>query len=151
VKKQKLTLAIFAKNEESILQDSLLSVKDCVDDMVFVDTGSTDKTVSIAQKFTKNIHYFKWCDSFADARNFTESFIKDGYVMHWDADWILTKQSSTEIINLKNKNFFGNDLIFISQINTNCDSKSVDDIVKKQNFIGNLPFIIFYAKITTNI
>jgi glycosyltransferase involved in cell wall biosynthesis len=132
MKKQKLTLAIFAKNEEHILEKSLLSVKDCVDDIVFVDTGSTDKTVEIAQRFTNNIYNFEWCDDFSSARNYTESFIKEGFVMHWDADWILDKESSSKISKLKLTNFEGADLVFVSQVNTNSDLKSIDDVVTKQ-------------------
>ena len=68
---------VFAKNEQEILYQSLSSIVPFVDDIVFVDTGSTDKTIEIAQKFTSNINYFEWKDDFSAARNYTDSLIAD--------------------------------------------------------------------------
>jgi glycosyltransferase involved in cell wall biosynthesis len=140
MKNKKLTLAIFAKNEESVLEQALSSIIDCVDDIVFVDTGSTDRTVEIAQKFTKNIHHFTWCNDFSAARNFTESFIKDGYVMHWDADWILEPVSKLKLLKLKKDNFGGADMVFFSIINTSSDLRDRDDIITKQIIHDRLKF-----------
>lgn len=70
---------IIAKNEEDIVRNMLESVKD-FDEIVFVDTGSTDKTIEIAKEYTDKIFHFEWCDDFAAARNFA--------IENATADWL---------------------------------------------------------------
>ena len=72
---------MITKNEEFFLEQCLNSVKDLVDEIIIVDTGSNDKTKDIARKFTDNIFDFEWCDDFSAARN--ES------LKHATGDWIL--------------------------------------------------------------
>lgn len=72
---------MIAKNEESFLEKSLSSVRDLVDEIIIIDTGSTDKTKEIAKRFTDKIFDFTWCDDFSAARN--ES------LKHATGDWIL--------------------------------------------------------------
>jgi glycosyltransferase involved in cell wall biosynthesis len=52
-----LTACIVAKNEECIIEKSLTSIIQVVDEIVFVDTGSTDKTLEIAKMFTSRIFH----------------------------------------------------------------------------------------------
>jgi len=76
-----ISLAMIVKNEEETLAHCLESVKPIVDEMVIVDTGSTDNTIEIAKGFGASIHNFQWCDDFAAARN--ES------LKHCDGKWVL--------------------------------------------------------------
>ena len=76
-----ISLAMIVKNEESMLARCLGSVQDLVDEMVIVDTGSTDGTPEIAGCFGVKLHRFDWCDDFAAARN--ES------LKHCTGDWVL--------------------------------------------------------------
>lgn len=55
---------MIVKNEENTLGNCLESVKDIVDEIVIVDTGSTDKTKEVASKFTDKIFDFEWIDDF---------------------------------------------------------------------------------------
>ena len=66
-----ISLCMIVKNEERSLFNCLNSVKDLADQIVIVDTGSSDKTVEIAKSFDAEIHHFKWCDDFSLARNFS--------------------------------------------------------------------------------
>ena len=68
-----LSLAIIVKDEEKNLARLLDSVEGLYDELVIVDTGSTDRTVEIAKRYTQNIHHFKWVDNFSKARNFSFS------------------------------------------------------------------------------
>lgn len=81
----KISAVFIVKNEEKELRAALESVKD-FDEIVLVDTGSTDKTLEIAQEFTDNIYHFEWCDDFAKARNFANSKATGDWIYSIDAD-----------------------------------------------------------------
>lgn len=81
-----LTLNMIVKNEEKLLPACLKSIKDWVDEIIIVDTGSTDSTVSIAEGFGAKVHHFAWCDDFSQARNFAKSFVKTPWLLWMDAD-----------------------------------------------------------------
>ena len=74
----KLALCMIVRNEEDRLETCLESVKDAVDEMVIVDTGSTDRTKEIAARYTDKVFDFVWSDDFSAARNTTISpfFVK---------------------------------------------------------------------------
>lgn len=92
---------MIVKNEEDVLERCLNSVKSCVDEIIIVDTGSNDKTKSIASKFTSNLYDFEWTDDFAAARNFSFSKATGDYIMWLDADDVITPINSNKILALK--------------------------------------------------
>lgn len=81
-----ISLCMIVKDEEKTLARCLSSVKDIVDEMIIVDTGSTDKTVDIAKSFNSQIYSFKWIDDFAKARNYAFSKATKEYIFWLDAD-----------------------------------------------------------------
>jgi len=81
-----LSLALIVKNEEKNLARCLDSVEGLWDELVIIDTGSTDKTVEIAKRYTQNIHHFKWVKDFAKARNFAFSKCNYPWIIWLDAD-----------------------------------------------------------------
>lgn len=81
-----ISLCMIVKNEEDCLRKCLDSVKDKVDQIVIVDTGSTDATIDIAKEYTKEIYCFQWCDDFAAARNESLKYAKSDYILVLDAD-----------------------------------------------------------------
>lgn len=90
------------KNEELVLERCLSSVKDFVDEIIIVDTGSTDNSINIAKKFTNNIYPFKWCNDFSKARNYASSLATGDYLMWLDADDIVPPKTAKIIKELKN-------------------------------------------------
>lgn len=96
-----LSLAMIVKNEETTLERCLESIKDTVDEIIIVDTGSTDNTVEIAQKYTDKIYHFKWSDHFAEARNYSFSKATCDYIMWLDADDYLEESEQTKLLELK--------------------------------------------------
>ncbi len=80
---------MIVKDEEEVLERCLESVKDCVDEVIIVDTGSTDGTKEIAYRYTQAVYDYAWQDDFAATRNF--SFLKatGDYLLWLDADDIL--------------------------------------------------------------
>jgi tetratricopeptide (TPR) repeat protein len=81
-----LTMAMMVKNEEEFLEEALNSAKGLVDEMVVVDTGSTDRTVEIAKAHGAKVSHYMWRDDFSDARNETIRRSSGQWVLILDAD-----------------------------------------------------------------
>ena len=60
-----ISLCMIVKNEEKVLSRCLDSVKEIVDEIIIIDTGSTDKTKEIAKKYTNKVLDFKWINDFS--------------------------------------------------------------------------------------
>lgn len=81
-----LSLCMIAKNEEAVLDRCLKSVKGLVDEIILVDTGSTDATIEIAKRYTEHVYHFTWINDFAAARNFSISKASGKWILVLDAD-----------------------------------------------------------------
>ena len=81
-----LTACLIVKDEQERLPACLESIKGIWDQLVVVDTGSTDETVNIAKAYGAQVEHFEWCDDFAAARNHAESFATGDYIFWIDAD-----------------------------------------------------------------
>ncbi len=81
-----LSLCMIVKDEEKILDRCLSSMKDYVDEIIILDTGSTDATVDIARKYTPHIHHFQWVNDFAAARNASIEYATGTWILVLDAD-----------------------------------------------------------------
>ena len=81
-----VSLAMMVKNEEDFLADALDSVCAWVDEMVVVDTGSTDRTIEVAEAHGARVAHFSWCDDFSAARNATLQAATGRWVLILDAD-----------------------------------------------------------------
>ncbi len=88
-----ISLCMIVKNEEKVLARCLESVKDIVDEIIIVDTGSTDKTKEIAYRYTQNVYDFEWIHDFSAARNYSFSKATKDYQMWLDADDIITEEN----------------------------------------------------------
>lgn len=80
---------MIVKNEQAVLARCLGSVKDLVDEIVIVDTGSTDETIKIAKRYTNKVDFFAWRDDFSAARNYAFSLAAGDYLLWLDADDIV--------------------------------------------------------------
>ncbi len=82
----KISACYIVKNEEKNLGKSIDSIKGEYDELIVVDTGSTDKTVEIAKQKGADVFYFKWVDDFSKARNFALSLVHGDWIIFLDAD-----------------------------------------------------------------
>lgn len=94
---------MIVKNEEDVLGRCLECAKRFADEIVVVDTGSTDKSMEIARRFTDKVYSFKWCDDFSKARNFAFMKGTSDYLMWLDADDVITDTDIDKILKLKPK------------------------------------------------
>lgn len=96
-----VSLCMIVKNEEDVLARCLDSVADLMDEIIIVDTGSTDKTTDIACRYTDKVYFFDWIDDFSAARNFSFSKATMQYCMWLDADDILEENAREQLRELK--------------------------------------------------
>ena len=89
----KLSACLIVKNEEKNLERCPSRLKGFVDEIVVVDTGSTDRTVEIAQTFGCVIGHFDWCNDFSAARNESLRLASGDWALWIDADEELTPNS----------------------------------------------------------
>jgi glycosyltransferase involved in cell wall biosynthesis len=83
---QTLSLCMIVRDEEEMLPGCLEAIRPFVDEIVVVDTGSSDRTVAIAASFGARVVHFPWNGSFADARNVSLDAATGDWVMYLDAD-----------------------------------------------------------------
>lgn len=108
-----LSLCMIVKNEEKVLPRCLDSVKNIADEIIIVDTGSSDHTVEIAGKYTDKIYHYKWNDDFSAARNFAFSKGVSDYLMWLDADDVLPERERNRLQELKKSISGSEDVIML--------------------------------------
>ncbi|NLP29227.1 MAG: glycosyltransferase [Clostridia bacterium] len=96
-----ISLCMIVKDEEAVLSKCLDSVKDLVDEIIIVDTGSKDKTKDLAYKYTDKVYDFQWIDDFSAARNYSFSKATKDYIFWLDADDIVLDKDLEEMKLLK--------------------------------------------------
>ncbi len=92
-----ISLCMIVKNEEKFLPRCLESVKDYVDEIIIVDTGSTDSTVEIAKRYNAKIYHHPWENSFSKARNYSLKYATCDWVLVLDADEEVDKQDAHKL------------------------------------------------------
>lgn len=96
-----ISLCMIVKNEEAVIGRCLTSVKDLVDEINIIDTGSTDNTKQIVKEFTDRIFDFEWIHHFAAARNFSFQQATKEYILWLDADDVLLEEDQEKFKALK--------------------------------------------------
>lgn len=112
-----ISLCMIVKNEEETLKQCLKSICNMCDEIIIVDTGSTDETKKIARSFTNKIYDFKWIDDFSAARNFAFNLAEMDYILWLDADDVFLEEDQKKFKKLKDN------------LNPNIDSVSMNYIL----------------------
>ncbi len=130
-----ISLCMIVKDEESVLRRCLDSVKDIVDEIIIVDTGSTDNTKKIAKDFTDKIFDYSWIDDFSAARNYSYSKATMNYILWLDADDVVLEEDRVKLKLLKQ-----------------CFDPTVDIVMMKYNTgfdsQGNVTFSCFRERLS---
>ncbi len=92
-----ISLCMIVKDEEAHLADCLHSIRSYVDEMIIVDTGSTDRTPDIAQELGVKVYRVPWQDSFSAARNASLDRATGDWIFWMDADDVINEESGHAI------------------------------------------------------
>ena len=82
----KVSACVITKNEAKNIERCLLSYKSIVDEIILVDTGSTDNTVALAEALGAKSYFFQWCDDFSAAKNYALEKATGDWILFLDAD-----------------------------------------------------------------
>jgi len=93
IKMATISVCMIVKNEEKVLERCLQSLQGIWDELIIVDTGSSDKTKDIAKCYTENVYDFQWIDDFSAARNYAFSKASCEYIYSADADEVLDEMN----------------------------------------------------------
>ena len=115
-RKPRLSVCMIVKNEERFLGQCLASVKEIADELIVIDTGSTDRTVEIAREHGAQVGHFEWCNDFAAARNASIAPATGDWILFLDADEELSPAEKQNLPALLNSNNVA--LIRLPLINT---------------------------------
>lgn len=89
----RISLCMIARNEAQNIRRCLNSVADLVDEIIVVDTGSTDETCQIASEYGAKVRQFPWNENFSDARNASLEMATGAWILFLDADEELARES----------------------------------------------------------
>jgi len=95
--KTSISLCMIVKDEEANLHSCLKSVQTLVDEIIVVDTGSTDRTTEIARSYGAKTHFFPWNNDFSSARNESLKYATGEWILVLDADEVLDVNDHTSI------------------------------------------------------
>ncbi|MBI2523263.1 glycosyltransferase [Candidatus Woesearchaeota archaeon] len=99
-----VSLCMIVKDEEGYIEKCISSVKNIIDEIIIIDTGSNDKTKEIAKNLNAKIYDFEWSDDFSAARNFSISKATKDWILVLDADETISNKDLETIKNLTNNN-----------------------------------------------
>ena len=88
----RLSLCMIVRDEQHTLPQCLAAVAEAVDEIVIVDTGSSDTTIEIARSFGARVIEREWTGSFAEARNVSFAAASGDWLMYLDADEVLVRE-----------------------------------------------------------
>lgn len=97
-----ISVCMIVKNEEALLSRCLDCLINIADEIIIVDTGSTDRTKAIAEQYTDKIFDFLWIHDYAAARNFAAEQATMDYIYMADADEIIDQANQQRFLELKN-------------------------------------------------
>lgn len=123
-----ISACVIVKDEEKNIKKWYESVKNCSDEQIVVDTGSTDATLSILEKLPVKLYSYEWKHDFAAAKNFAIDKAKGDWIIFLDADEYFTVESISEVRNIINKSDINRKIAAILCIKVNINEKDEKEI-----------------------
>jgi GT2 family glycosyltransferase len=149
--KSRLSLCMIVRNSSRTLRQCLSSIRPWVDEMIVVDTGSTDDTVRIAEELGAQVHLFEWSDSFAAARNESLRFATGQWIFWMDSDDTIDQANGAKLRQLLAREYKSSTLGFVMQVRCPTGSSAgpyaTATVVDHVKMFRNLPAIRFTGRI----
>lgn len=123
-----ISVCIIAKNEEKHIEECLKRLKPYHYEIVFADTGSTDRTVEIAAKYTDKIYYFDWINDFSAARNFALAQAENDWILSIDCDEYLESIDVDTLLQLMEQHSYDAGQVLIRNRFTQDGQTSIENI-----------------------
>jgi glycosyltransferase involved in cell wall biosynthesis len=150
--KVRLSQCMIVKNEEKNIERALGWAKDISFEQIVVDTGSTDRTVELAEKMGAKVYHFKWIDDFSAAKNYAMDQAKGDWIAILDADEYMLPEDAAELMKLLEK--IQNDPVSERDCDAiTCRFVDIDDkgntaaVGSHQRIFRNRPYLRFVGKI----
>jgi tetratricopeptide (TPR) repeat protein len=138
---------MIVKNEEKFLPRCMESIKGHVDEIIIVDTGSTDNTIEIAKRYNAKIYHHAWENSFSKARNYSLKYATCDWILILDADEEIDKEDAHKLKDVIKEN--GVDIIHLPVFNRPIGGKNVSISNSGRLFKNHLGFC--YEGIVHNV
>lgn len=142
----KISACYIVKNEAKNLAKSIKSLKTQVNEIVVVDTGSTDNTIAVARKLGAKVYSFPWQDDFSQARNFALSKAKGDWLVLLDADEYFTANTAGNIRKIIRQAQQA-DALLIQMVNYDVDKAEIQDYFYQLRIVRNQQGLYYEGKI----
>jgi len=146
-----VSACLIVKNEEQHLERCLRSLKGRVDEIIVVDTGSTDRTVKIAESYGATIGHFKWINDFAEARNASLDLVTQPWILWIDADEELVGGCEPYLLRAQSYPCYASYSVIIRNIDSEGASDSEAYLHTADRLFQNHPKIRFEGRIHESI
>jgi len=148
----RLSQCMIVKNEEKNIERALAWAEDIAYEQIVVDTGSTDRTVELAEKMGAKVYHFEWINDFAAAKNYAMDLAKGDWIAILDADEYMSKEDARELYTILKK--IQNDPVASKKCDAvQCPFVNLDDlgnvnsVINHQRVFRNRPDLRFAGRI----
>ena len=148
----RLSQVLIVKNEEKNIEKALSWAKDIIYEQIVVDTGSTDRTVRLAEKMGAKVIYFEWINDFSAAKNFAMDQAEGNWIAILDADEYMPREDAKELFSVLKKIQSSPELVK-EYDSVSCSLLHLDDmgkpyaVITQQRFFKNRPDLRYKGKI----
>lgn len=149
-----LSLAMIVRDNERTIEAALASIKPWVDEMIVVDTGSTDRTPEICRRMGAKVHEFTWCDDFARARNESLAHCGGEWIFWMDSDDVIDEANGRKLRDLLRSPIPASVQGFVMQVHCPGDDARGEcgmTVVDHVKLIRNRPELRFEGRIHEQI
>lgn len=146
----KISACVITKNEEAHIEHWLRTMRKITKDLIVVDTGSSDRTVELAQAGSARVYHFEWIDDFAAAKNYAIEQAKGDWILFLDADEYFTEASLPHVRKLIEKHHRNRKIeVFLCKmidVDTDRDNALLSEFYNVRIF-RNVPWLRYEDKV----
>ncbi|MCA9059325.1 MAG: glycosyltransferase, partial [Planctomycetaceae bacterium] len=146
-----VSLCMIVRDNESIIESCLLSIRPWVDEMIIVDTGSADGTADICKRLGARVFSFPWCDDFSAARNESLRHATREWIFWMDSDDLIDAVQGDRLRKLVDSEHKPSSLGYVMQVHCPSAEAGVMTVVDHVKLIRNRPELRFEHRIHEQI